>query len=121
MRNTPGKTTLMPIYEYRCSTCKTVSEVFVKSINSLVNPVCKQCDSCDMEKQVSVFSVGVTEESVHRKTGTGQNNAMDYYKDPRNIGRNAEDTFKRYGKEVPESLKDAIKSSRQGNLPKGLD
>ena len=121
MRNTPGKTTLMPIYEYRCSTCKTVSEVFVKSINSLVKPVCKQCDSCDMEKQVSVFSVGVTEESVHRKTGTGQNNAMDYYKDPRNIGRNAEDTFKRYGKEVPESLKAAIKSSRQGNLPKGLD
>jgi hypothetical protein len=74
-----------------------------------------------MKKQVSAFSVGATEESVRRKTGTSQNNPMDYYKDPRNIGRNAEDTFKRYGKEVPESLKDSINSSRQGNLPKGLD
>jgi hypothetical protein len=74
-----------------------------------------------MEKQVSGFFVGATGESVRSKIGLSQNNPMEYYKDPRNIGRNTEDIFKRYGQEVPSPVKDVIESARQGDLPKGLD
>ena len=46
---------------------------------------------------------------------------MGYYKDPRNVGRRAEETFREYGAEMLESARDRIDAAREGELPKELD
>jgi len=46
---------------------------------------------------------------------------MDYYRDPRNIGRNVEESFSRYGVEIPKSVRESIDAARDGHLPQGID
>jgi hypothetical protein len=46
---------------------------------------------------------------------------LDYSSDPRNIGRRVEDSFARYGMEIPGSVREVIEAVREGDLPKGLD
>jgi hypothetical protein len=45
----------------------------------------------------------------------------DFYSDPRNIGRNVEESFSRFGVEMPNSVRESIDAARQGEMPKGLD
>jgi hypothetical protein len=46
---------------------------------------------------------------------------MEYYSDPRNIGRHVEEGFARYGIDMPQSVRDRIDAAREGELPKGVD
>jgi putative FmdB family regulatory protein len=46
----------MPIYEYRCKDCEVVFETFVSSIDDGDKVVCKNCESKNVEKQISTFS-----------------------------------------------------------------
>ena len=111
----------MPIYEYRCSACQGVSSFFIRSINSMLEPVCGHCQSQDMVRRMSSFAMGKTVQSVHDKNpeGTGLP-SLDYYSDPRNIGRHVEESFVRHGVDMPQSVRDSIDAARQGGAPKGL-
>jgi hypothetical protein len=46
---------------------------------------------------------------------------MDYYRDPRNIGRNVEESFSHHGVELPQSVRETIDAARDGQVPKGID
>ena len=46
---------------------------------------------------------------------------MDYYRDPRNTGRNVEESFSRHGVELPQSVRETIDAARDGQVPKGID
>ncbi len=51
----------MPIYEYKCNGCGTVSEILHKSMDTkTVN--CSKCDSTDLSKLVSVPGAVMTKE-----------------------------------------------------------
>ena len=81
----------MPIYEYRCQPCETVSSFFVRSIGSALEPVCPHCESTEMQRRMSSFAMGKTVGSVHENFPTGSEySSPEYYQDPRNIGRNVE-------------------------------
>lgn len=110
----------MPIYEYRCQRCQKVSSIFVRSINSPVTPVCEACGSSEMERRMSSFAMGKTTNQVHDASPMGSN-SRDYYSDPRNIGRNVEESFARHGVDMPASVRDSIDAARSGEAPKGLD
>jgi hypothetical protein len=69
---------------------------------------------------MSSFAMGKTTQSVHERTPANPN-SPDYYSDPRNIGRHVEESFQRYGMDVPESVRDTINAAREGEMPKGLD
>ena len=45
---------------------------------------------------------------------------MDFYKDPRNIGRWTEKKFKDMGVDMPSELKQEIDAAREGELPESL-
>lgn len=46
--------------------------------------------------------------------------SLDYYKDPRNIGRWAEKRFKDMGIEMPDEIRQKIQAAREGELPEPL-
>ncbi len=112
----------MPIYEYRCQACAGLSSFFLRSITSELEPVCSHCQSKDMERRMSSFAMGKTVGSVHESFAPGsEHRSPGYYSDPRNIGRNVESTFSKYGMEMPQSVRDNIDAARSGETPKGLD
>ncbi len=112
----------MPIYEYRCGNCSRVSSFFTRSISVALTPICSHCQSVDMQRRMSSFAMGKTPQSVHEQYPAGRGTwTPDYYGDPRNIGRNVEESFQRHGLELPESVRDNIAAARDGSLPKELD
>ena len=112
----------MPIYEYRCQSCSQVSSFFTRSIGSLLSPVCKQCQGTDMVRQMSRFvQVRGQTSSKQGLSGSSGGAGLDYYRNPRNIGRNVEESFSRHGLDIPETVRETIDAARDGQLPKGLD
>ena len=112
----------MPIYEYRCQSCDGISSFFVRSIGIDLEPECQQCQSKQMRRRMSSFAMGKTVASVHESFAPGsEHRSPDYYSDPRNIGRNVESAFTKYGMEMPQSVRDNIDAARSGETPKGLD
>ena len=112
----------MPIYEYRCEKCAGMSSFFTKSISTAVEPVCAHCQGTHMHRVISTFAMGKSGKLVQDNYSSGMGSPpLDYYRDPRNIGRHVENSFARHGVEMPESVRDTIQAAREGDLPKGLD
>ena len=112
----------MPIYEYRCQPCGGVSSFFVKSIGIDLEPSCQHCQSNEMQRRMSSFVLGKTVSSVHQYLPSGRPaGGLDYYRDPRNIGRNVEESFSRHGVEMPQPVRESIDVAREGHLPQGID
>ena len=74
-------------------------------------PVCPECGSVDMARVISPVSFKMP----------ASDPGMDYYKDPSNIGRHVEDSFKRHGVDMPDSVRKTIDDARRGKMPEGLD
>ena len=112
----------MPIYEYRCLGCGKLSSVFIRSVNDKTAPVCDHCQGSDVQRVISSFAHHKSLKAVHEQSGPPPGHpSLDYYRDPRNIGRHVEDSFRKQGMEVPESVQETIQAAREGELPKGLD
>ena len=111
----------MPIYEFRCGNCNRVSSFFLRSINSALEPACDHCQSPNMQRRMSSFTTGKTTQSVHGQHPSQSAAGLDYYRDPRNIGRHVEESFRQYGMDLPPSVRETIDAAREGDLPKGVD
>ena len=114
----------MPIYEYRCLPCGKKSSLYTRSINSTVEPRCSHCQSLDVQRAVSSFAYHKSLKTVHQEFGPPPGPGvppLDYYADPRNVGRHVEEAFQKHGMAMPESVRESIDSARDGNLPEGLD
>jgi hypothetical protein len=60
--------------------------------------------------------------TIHGETGPHAADAsLDAYKDPRNIGRYVEESFRGMGVEMPNEAREAIDAAREGVVPKELD
>ena len=114
----------MPIYEYRCQQCRAVTARFVRAISSAnanaAPPSCDQCGSPDTQRVMSAFAMGKTTAGVHESTPMDAG-SREFYSDPRNIGRNVEQSFARHGVEMPASVRESIDAARSGESPKGID
>jgi putative FmdB family regulatory protein len=47
----------MPIYEYRCNTCKQRVSIFTRSIGQASTPICDRCNSTDLLRLISRFAI----------------------------------------------------------------
>ena len=111
----------MPIYEFLCPRCNTVSSILVKSVTTPVAAQCAACGSHDLVRVVSRFAYHKSTQTIWEESGEPQRSpGLDYYKDPRNIGRSTEKKFKEMGLDMPESIKSDIQAAREGELPKSI-
>ena len=55
-RQREGRRRVMPLYEYRCKECGSVTEVLERP-NARGRPACRQCGSRRMEKLLSAFGL----------------------------------------------------------------
>jgi putative FmdB family regulatory protein len=53
----------MPIYEYRCSGCRKISEFLVLNARESFVPVCPRCGATDLERVLSRVRVRLSEET----------------------------------------------------------
>lgn len=112
----------MPIYEYKCSDCGKITNLFVRSVSSDIPDVrCEHCGSQEVARTVSKFGIGKTVRSVIEEYGDPGLDDNAEYRDPRQIGRWAERKFEEYGMEMPEEARDLIDAAREGNFPAPLD
>ena len=108
----------MPIYEYRCAKCGHQQEQFHRSLDSAQAPSCEGCDDGDMRRVISRFATPKTESQVLEQYGSpGPGAGPDAYRDPRQIGRWAEERFDQMGVEMPAEAKQMIDAAREGELP----
>ncbi|MBI4312556.1 MAG: hypothetical protein HY681_12365 [Chloroflexi bacterium] len=112
----------MPIYEFLCSDCGRKSSFLTRSVTSSLDPSCQHCGSARLQRAVSSFAIGKTVGQVHEATGPAPKDpGLDFFRDPRNIGRNVEETFARNGMALPQQVRESIDAAREGTPPAGLD
>ena len=91
----------MPVYEYRCQTCRRKVSVLVRSVTAPVQAVCDRCGGHDLVRLVSTFAVGrsaprlVGDESAMDDALTGVDES-----DPRSLAR----AVRRIGEETGEDM-----------------
>jgi len=75
----------MPIYEFTCNACKSPVSVFVRTVNSELDPKCDNCGSKDLTRQISQFSVprlaGSVSDSGDNGDGMGGFGGLDDFGD----------------------------------------
>ncbi|MBI2165539.1 MAG: zinc ribbon domain-containing protein [Chloroflexi bacterium] len=111
----------MPIYEYRCNGCGALCSFFIRSMSQPLDPVCQRCGSPDLRRAISRFAYHKTLQQVHEESGPPpERSSLDYYKDPRNIGRHVEESFKKWDVDVPKPIRETIDAAREGVVPEEL-
>lgn len=92
----------MPIYEYRCEACGTISEFLLMRIDEKFSPQCKRCQSKKMSRVLSRVRVLRSEES--RMEGLADPSKWGDLdeNDPKSMAK----WMKRMGKELGEDVGD---------------
>lgn len=106
----------MPIYEYRCNNCnKEFSQLFLNS-KEVWNARCKFCNSTNLTKLLSSFSVHQTEESRLGNFDTSKPRESGFYKDSRNVGLWAKKRMKELGADLGPKMDEIVEKGRTGKI-----
>lgn len=108
----------MPVYEYRCNKCNIKFSIFMHIMEHGRQIICPNCLENDISRIYSSFSIHRSIKSIYDENNDPR--SPDYYKDPRNIGRQLEKRFKDMNMEVPAEIKQKIESAREGVMPEAL-
>lgn len=107
----------MPIYEYICQYCNDKVSVFVRTTDINNNPQCPVCGKSGLTRIISNFAIRKSLNTVYEESGDPAHTSTDYFKDRRNIGKNAEKKFKDMNIEMPSEIRQSISAAREGVLP----
>ena len=108
----------MPIYEYRCNTCKKRVSVLTLRVSEEVNPQCDRCGSKDLSRLMSRFATVKSEEArLDTLSDPSTLSGLDE-NDPKSVAR----WMRKMGKELGEDFSgedfdQMIEDMEAGNLP----
>jgi putative FmdB family regulatory protein len=102
----------MPIYEYRCNRCKKEFSQLFLNPKEIDNPRCKFCNSRNLTKLLSSFSVHQTEESRLTSFDTSKPRGDDFYKDSRNIGLWSKKRMRELGVDLGPKMDEIVERGR---------
>jgi putative FmdB family regulatory protein len=106
----------MPIYEYRCNRCKKEFNQLFLNQKEIDNPRCKFCNSRNVTKLLSSFSVHQTEESRLTSFDTSKPRGDDFYKDSRNIGLWSKKRMRELGVDLGPKMDEIVERGRTGKI-----
>ena len=111
-----GRDSAMPIYEYQCNRCRReFSCLLVHSEHpGMVN--CSFCNSKDVKRVLSSFSVHQTEESRLSSFDTSKPQGFDFYKDYRNVGLFAKKKMRDLGVDLGPKMDEIVEKGRSGKI-----
>ncbi len=109
----------MPIYEFRCLSCRKVASFLVRNVDGFSKPGCPACGA-ELERIVSSFAQHRSVGDVQEASGSPDRPGPGYYNDPRNIGRWTEKRFQEMGMEMPSEIDGMIQAAREGELPESV-
>ena len=111
----------MPIYEYRCQSCRKRVSVFVRSFSSALDPTCDRCGSKDLSRLVSLVSVVKSEES--RLDDLADPSAFGDLdeEDPKSIARWARKMGREMGEDLGPEFDEMVDQLEAGEMPDDLD
>ncbi|MFN8532659.1 MAG: zinc ribbon domain-containing protein [Dehalococcoidia bacterium] len=110
----------MPIYEYRCTGCRTKQSIFFRSVSTVSDPVCPNCGSTDLKRLVSLFAVHRSEEGrlddLSDPSGFGDLDEND----PRSVARWARKMGAEMGEELGPEFDEMVDRMEAGEMPDDL-
>ncbi len=115
----------MPIYEYRCLTCRQVSEFLLLNLSSPFSPICPRCGSAEMERVLSRVRVRLSEETrmerladPHRWGGLAdldENDPASMARMMRQMGPHLQEALgEEYPGEVDQMIEEALEEGEMG-------
>ena len=105
----------MPIYEYRCHTCRKRTSIFVRSIGATVSPRCEHCGSAKLSRLISRVAVARSSGSpddFDESMLAGVDES-----DPRSMARFARRMRDQMGEDLGPEFDQAIEQMEAGQLP----
>jgi putative FmdB family regulatory protein len=106
----------MPIYEYRCQSCRKRTSVFVRSIGTAVEARCEHCGSPQLSRLISRVAVA--------RSGAGSLDDFDESmladvdeNDPRSVARFARRMRDEMGEDMGPDFDEAIEQMEAGQMP----
>ncbi len=115
----------MPIYEYRCSACRKVSEFLVMNLKAPFKPVCPRCGGTNLTRLLSRIRVRLSEETrmerladPHRWGGLAdvdENDPASMARMMRQMGPHLKEAMgEDYPGEVDQMIEEAMESGEMG-------
>ena len=106
----------MPVYEYQCNQCcKEFSHLFLNP-KRVGKVTCKFCNSRDVTRLLSSFSVHQSEESRLSDFDASKPRGDDFYKDSRNIGLWAKKRMNELGVDLGPKIDEIVDNGRTGKI-----
>ncbi len=108
----------MPIYEYRCNSCKKRVSVLTLRVSEEVHPECDRCGGHDLSRLMSRFAMVKSEDArLDALTDPSSLSGVDE-NDPKSMAR----WMRKMGKELGEDLsgddfEQMVEGMEAGNLP----
>lgn len=111
----------MPIYEYACDSCRKKFSFFVRNVTTHRTPACPKCGKKGMQRVISSFRVGRSEESRLEKLADPSTFAGIDEKDPRSLARMMKKLGGELGEEMPEEMDEMCERLEAGESPEEIE
>jgi putative FmdB family regulatory protein len=102
----------MPIYEYKCKSCRHVTTHLVQGYVAPDGLCCEQCGSGDLKRIISKTNYHVSSSDRLSSYDPKARRSDDFYKDSRNIGLHAEHMLEKAGVKPTEEFTSKLEKLR---------
>ena len=106
----------MPIYEYRCLSCRKRSSILLRSFSSAATPACQHCGGGNLVKLMSRFAVLRGEDAAVESDLSGIDES-----DPRSVARMVRRMAAEEDEPIDAEMEQALDQMESGRIPEGLD
>jgi putative FmdB family regulatory protein len=110
------KGSAMPIYEYKCNRCHREFSCLLVHSEQSDRVICSFCETKNVKRILSSFSVHQTEESRLSSFDTSKPQGSGFYNDSRNIGLFAKKKMRDLGVDLGPQMDEIVEKGRSGKI-----
>lgn len=111
----------MPIYEYRCNTCRRRVTILVRSFSTPYTPKCDRCGSTDLRRLISRVAVLHSEESRLEALADPSNLADLDENDPKSLARWMRRMSNELGEDLGDEFNEVVDRLEAGESPEEIE